>query len=600
MPNFSPSSEIHIGRVPWDASYRHTRTFSSASSQTSWMKGRCTNSLTKDNYTYVRMNNSIRVPFNAERLYTYNYVMYQNANYGSKWFYAFIVGVNYVNENMTELVLELDVMQTWMFDYTLTRCFVEREHVNDDTIGAHLNPEPAMELEWVYQTFQEHVYTPKYAVFLATQYPHYNNTLLDPQQTSAGDAYSGHVYYGQYSAARAYLYDLDDNDSIAAMRRDLEAWNKCGSAEAIVDAFTIPANAVKQDDLYTVEAQIAAGSWYTMNGVYSLNEDYGCPVHGSDISRPTDIDGYTPHNNKLFTYPYCYIEVGDFCGRKQDYRWEFFDLDGTTYKWARFEVKIPGISDGTGYLTPKNYNGVGGYSTLGTAMYTEPFTFSFGNKISWIYSVYQNWAAQNAVNNNLAVIGGTAAIMTGAFAGAGAASAVLGAGALAGEAATLMNAGYPNFAAMASNDANALRGKASAQGKAALGAAGGGAMAVGGVIGNVEKMKRVPNQARGNLNGNSRLQCGYNGYYQAKVVIREEFARIVDGFFDMYGYEVDRVKVPNVTGRANWNYVKCNNSCHRGNVPADHMTLINQIYDKGITFWHTDDIGNYSLSNGIV
>lgn len=588
MPNFSPASDIRIGRVPWDASYRHTRTFASASAQSTWMASKCTQSLSKSNYTYVRMNNSIRVPFNAESLYTYNYVMYQNANYGSKWFYAFIVGVNYVNENMTELVLQLDVMQTWMFDYTLEKCFVEREHVNDDTVGAHLNPEPAMELEWKYDDFDENIYTPKYVVILATQYPHYNNSSMSPDLCDTSDAYTGHVYYGQYNAARAYLYDLDNANSIAYLERDLEAWNKSGAAESIVDAFTIPVNAIEQDDLYQISVHRGNG-WHTMDYVWSLDENYDPPCHGVTMYRPSSLDGYTPHNKKLLTYPYSYIEIGDFAGRKQDYRWEFFQLRNTgSYLWADFDVKIPGISDGTGYLTPRNYNGVTGQSTLGSGINSEPFTFSYGNKVSWIYSVYQNWAAQNELCNNLALIGGTAAVMAGAFTGAPAAASLLGAGMLA-PAMLGRTAGMSPAQKTAASKMQA--------GGAAMAA---GAMAVGGTIANIEKMKRIPNQAKGNINGNSRLQCGYNGFYFAKVVIREEFARIVDGFFDMYGYQVDSVKVPNVTGRANWNYVKCNNSCHRGNVPADHMTLINQIYDKGITFWHTDDIGNYSLSNAIV
>lgn len=598
MPNFSPASDIRIGRVPWDASYRHTRTFASASAQATWMASKCTQSLSKSNYTYVRMNNSIRVPFNAESLYTYNYVMYQNANYGSKWFYAFIIGVNYVNENMTELVLQLDVMQTWYFDYTLKKCFVEREHVNDDTIGAHLNPEPAMELEWKYDWFNETVYAPKYVVFLATQYPAYNNSLLDPDNCDMAYTYPGHVYYGQYNAARAYLYDLEDSTSVSAMRRDLDAWNKCGAAECIVDAFTIPAASIESTDLYTVSAQLANAGWHTMTGVYSLDANYDAPVHGSDISRPTTLDGYTPRNKKLFTYPYCYIEAGDFSGRKQDYRWEFFQLGGTGSIWAQFDVKLPGIGDGTGYLSPRNYNGITGQSTLGSAMSSEPFTFSFGNKVSWIYSVYQNWAAQNEVCNNLALIGGVGAMAMGALPGAGTAAKILGMGA----AEAIGRQGQAFSGTRASNNLSAAGGWAAqeATSGAKTSMMMGGAAAIAGVIGNIEKMKRIPNQAKGNINGNSRLQCGYNGFYQAKVCLREEFAKIVDGFFDMYGYQVDSVKVPNVTGRANWNYVKCNNSCHRGNVPADHMTLINQIYDKGITFWHTDDIGNYSLSNAIV
>ena len=153
MANFTPSGKVRIGRVPFDNSYRHTMTFASLQAQTDFFSSCCTQAFEKDTYTYIRMNNSIRVQFNAESLYTYDYVMYQNRNYGNKWFYAFIVGVNYINENTTELVLELDVMQTWYFDYTLVQGYVEREHVNDDTVGAHLNPEPSMDLEYLYSSF---------------------------------------------------------------------------------------------------------------------------------------------------------------------------------------------------------------------------------------------------------------------------------------------------------------------------------------------------------------------------------------------------------------------------------------------------------------
>ena len=144
MANFSPEGIIRIGTVPFDNSYRHTMTFANATAQSAYFQSCMETRLANGSYTYVRMNNSIRVPFNAEELYTHNYVMYQNRNYGQKWFYAFIVGVNYLNEGTTELVLELDVMQTWYFDYQLVEGFVEREHVDDDSIGAHLNPEPEM------------------------------------------------------------------------------------------------------------------------------------------------------------------------------------------------------------------------------------------------------------------------------------------------------------------------------------------------------------------------------------------------------------------------------------------------------------------------
>lgn len=597
MANFQPSGKILIGRVPFDNSYRHTLSFASLEAQTNFMLGRMDSSLEKDTYTYVRMNNSIRVMFNAERLYTYDYVMYQNSNYGNKWFYAFIVGVNYVNENCTELVLELDVMQTWYFDYTLKQCFVEREHVNDDTVGAHLNPEPNMDLQYIYDSFDANTWgiEQSYIVLLVNAYPHFNVSMT---KVMGSDPVSGDRYQGQYNACKVLLYKGWVQESLARFKEDIEAFNGCGAAETICDAFTVPASAIDEQSL--VLLSVKTGDIYQQRtNVWTLGYPNKISSIPKNYERPNSVDGYTPRNNKILCYPYCYMEIGDFTGRTEDLRWEYFTLNQAGN--ARLSLKMAGVSDCQGYITPMFYNGVDieGQTEddyVVNSKYTKPFTFDFNNKISWVFSAYQNWAAQNAVTNQLAVIGSIAAITGGAAAGLSPAGAVLGAGLdTAGKAAALIGPqAYEPFRHLAYSEA-----KTEFMRRAHPGAVGGGAAGLASVAGNIERMKRVPNSSRGNTSGNSKLQNGYAGYYVAKVAVREEFARILDGFFDMYGYQVDTLKVPNVTGRPYWNYVKCQNSCHVGNVPSDMMSQINQIYDAGITFWHTSDVGNYSLDNTI-
>lgn len=596
MPNFTPNSKIYIGRVPWDNSYRHTRLFGSASAQTSWMQGRCTQALAKENYTYVRMNNAIRVPFNAESLYTYNYVMYQNANYGTKWFYAFIVGINYINENTTELVLELDLMQTWMFDYSLKQCFVEREHVSDDTRGLHLNPEPAMDLEYIYDSFATNILSSSnqvYIVLLVSAMPMPSRS--DNWYAGGGQPVSGTMYMNQYSACKVLLFKMWDN-GLAQFQRMVSFYNSCGCADAIVDAYTVPRTSI--DGTYVVSYDPWPAGTVNKPVVYTISDN--CPLKLQDyaFSKPTTVDGYTPHNNKVLTYPYCYLEVGDFTGRKQDYRWEFFMHD-TVHLYER----IAAISDGQGYVLPLDYNGIdANFNDLPSNKYVEPFTYDFSNKIPWMFSTYLNWAAQNQTVNQLAVIGGAAAMVGGFVPGVQKASEILGQG--AESTANLMNLSSRNSPAgrnlIAKNNryyenlaSNAFKDNVSDS------KIGGGAAAIAGTLANIDRMRRIPNTAKGNVSGNSRWQNGYSGWYYARVAIREEFARIVDGFLDMYGYQVDSLKIPNITSRPYWNYIKCQNSCNWGNVPADQMADINNIYNKGITFWHVDDIGNYSLDNRI-
>ena len=99
--------------------------------------------------------------------------------------------------------------------------------------------------------------------------------------------------------------------------------------------------------------------------------------------------------------------------------------------------------------------------------------------------------------------------------------------------------------------------------------------------------------------GQYNLQHDKVGFYFIKWGITAQNAKCIDDFFDMYGYAVNRVKVPNESSRENWNYVKTNNVIINGSMPVQDMAVIKAMYNSGVRFWHTTDVGNYSLSNAI-
>lgn len=68
----------------------------------------------------------------------------------------------------------------------------------------------------------------------------------------------------------------------------------------------------------------------------------------------------------------------------------------------------------------------------------------------------------------------------------------------------------------------------------------------------------------------------------------------------MYGYKVNKLKVPETTSRTSWNYVETRNCTVTGNVAREYIHVLEDIFNNGVTIWHTNDIGNYSLSNAIV
>lgn len=70
-----------------------------------------------------------------------------------------------------------------------------------------------------------------------------------------------------------------------------------------------------------------------------------------------------------------------------------------------------------------------------------------------------------------------------------------------------------------------------------------------------------------------------------------------------FGYKINRLKVPNITGRTYWNYIEISDSDEigTGSVPEKYWSQINSVCQRGVTIWHShDNIGNYNLSNTIV
>ena len=83
--------------------------------------------------------------------------------------------------------------------------------------------------------------------------------------------------------------------------------------------------------------------------------------------------------------------------------------------------------------------------------------------------------------------------------------------------------------------------------------------------------------------------------------IRSEYAKVIDNYFSMYGYKVNIVKTPNLTGRTNWNYVKTIGANIEGDIPETDLNEIKNMFNSGVTLWHNASTYlDYSQSNNIV
>ena len=83
---------------------------------------------TVNNYRYVRKNQTILINKNVEQCYNIDYCYYKNRNFGDREIFCFVTDVNYVNDETTEISIEVDAWTTFQFDITFKKCFIMNQH----------------------------------------------------------------------------------------------------------------------------------------------------------------------------------------------------------------------------------------------------------------------------------------------------------------------------------------------------------------------------------------------------------------------------------------------------------------------------------------
>lgn len=115
----------------------------------------------------------------------------------------------------------------------------------------------------------------------------------------------------------------------------------------------------------------------------------------------------------------------------------------------------------------------------------------------------------------------------------------------------------------------------------------------------IQAQSLIPDNA--SLTGSNATLLGYQKLSQnifANYSIKPEFARKIDKYFDMFGYQTNELKIPNINNRPNWNYVKTLNANINGNIPQMDLAEIKELFNSGITLWHnTMNFKNYAANN---
>lgn len=121
-----------IKAFPYDNSYDYIKMFSTKQEQDAYF-----NTLNKeiiDDTNYIKVENSFNVNYEFDYLENegVNYVIFNN---GYKDIYAFIIKKEYLRKEVTRIIYEVDVIQTYMFNFTVGKSFIERKVCNINEIS---------------------------------------------------------------------------------------------------------------------------------------------------------------------------------------------------------------------------------------------------------------------------------------------------------------------------------------------------------------------------------------------------------------------------------------------------------------------------------
>lgn len=523
MITVNPQGQIYLCKTPLENDYKNQLTFSNKNEQLSYF-----NSVTVktfDNYTYIKKDNQLKVGVNIDEIIDCNYLYYINNGFTQKHYFCFISDMTYINENCTLITFETDVFQTFQFDIIYKKCFVEREHVNNDTIGVNTVPENLELGEYVSTKLQPTIsgdYTTCFCIAVSE--------LIFSSYSTLNELIPTGLYYIGV-------------ENLQGIRDIISLYDSAGKSDAVYSVFIIP------KEFFS--------SWTTITdvtGKISTTIRFSTNVTTINVTKTNYLaNDYVPKNKKLLTFPYSFLQVSNHNGSVINYHWEEFNklLNGSD---ITFNLRGAFSIGGSFSCYPLDYKNI-------LNNFDESITLGKFPVGGWNSDAFTNWLTQNGVNIGLSVLSSGVQLV------AGVGMMATGAGAMAGASSITS-----------------------------------GALGIANTLGQVYEHSLVPDNAKGNTNvGDYSFAYGLTNLEFKRMSIKNEYAKIIDEYFSAFGYKVNLIKYPNITGRRYFNYVKTIDCNLEGEIPQIYINKLKDMFNMGVTLWHdTNNFLNYDVNNVIV
>jgi hypothetical protein len=653
----TPNTVVKILKgIELDRDLENTYRFASLSAQQNFFSSPKRVKFQLENLQYLRTGeNSIKVEKDTASLYDCNYLMFQNTGYmdasgRTRWFYAFIDRVDYVNEATSEIFYTIDPMQTWLFDFKFAACMIEREHVRDDTIGANIVAEPVTAGQYIKVVEASQPFN-SYRAMLVLSKPFPIDTTLTASKkfdvTTAKIKISSEVSVDfsfrtptpMAGFSSPYNKDIVLKECFESTSNGILPTNfswyadvPCSNVSSTGDFSTSNEMldlAGDEKKYYSINTLL---TWIANGNIQGLTaDDIVCVLIYPDFftngtHASTGIRGgfgkkeveyvletsqpfrgkrvYAPKNNKLFTSPFTRLIASNKAGVQAEYRPEWFS---NPFK-PTFTMYFYLSGTPTCCLYPLGYMGEGKIENAVTACYDMEIPYK-GNAYAEYIRANRGKLVSSALNS---VVSAGAAVAVGKFGGS----------VLTGSTVETMKETARNPATGRQVTTGTLR-QTRTETTTQKGGAGeqiragaGGLSSMIDIVGTLYDLHQAPAPVYGNMTAADIMaQLKQNDIVVYRESIDSETAETIDNFFTYYGYAVKKVKQPGVYNRHYWQYIKtCGCNLHNADGYSDHvnvnvnystgmsaadMETLEKIFDRGITLWNQDvQIGDYTLDNG--
>lgn len=524
-----------------------------------------------ENFSFIRSNRTVQVPFSYGECLQANYIAFQNPDYSGKWFFAWIDEIVYKGDLNTEIKYTIDSWSTWFSKVQIKPCFVQREHVNDDTIGKHTLQENldigdvVEELETYDTSLSEYNWVAVETAWILKE----NSTGNEVFDNDKGSQFSGiTVYNKQVFGNKIILFQYNDANDLISLGLYLMRANSDGHIADIKNIFIVPDALIDKSKIVLKTAYaFQTEEEYAIN-FYELPMSSDIKSFDFEVDKITNFEDFKPVNNKCYCFPYNYLFVTNNVGNSNIFKYEnFYDSNKATFK-----ILLAMSIGCSGKLVPTNYKKIGlnDDESLPLAKYPT---------CSWSSDAFINWLTQNAVNESINMAFG-----------------LFGAG---------------NQFASSINSVNTHNQKVERTGKGDMQSSTGAyvdlgvniAGTVARQIGNFYSGALLPNIQGGNNTGDVTWANNRNTFIFRCMRIKTENLKIIDSYFSRFGYLVNLIKIPNISGRRNFNYIEIGQAeeIGYGEIPSVHMNNINNACRNGVTIWNNhENLGNYNIENNII